>query len=189
MVFASNPVASVMRLAARPVGAQSRSSVPLAARIRKTALIIVVLPTPGPPVITTTLDFSASRMAVTWLSARLSPTCFSTQGSALSGSIEGHAHEFLRHLEQLLGERSQRLGWQSTVPLVHGLSERVGNSGSHAHHSGLLDAEFHGDGVRRLETNAADVAREPVRIFGHDLDRVGTVGLEDAHRARRTDTM
>jgi hypothetical protein len=47
VVFASNPLASVIRLAARPVGAQSRSSVPLAARIRKMALMIVVLPTPG----------------------------------------------------------------------------------------------------------------------------------------------
>ena len=46
IVLASKPVASVMRLAARPVGAHSRISVPLAARIRRMALTMVVLPTP-----------------------------------------------------------------------------------------------------------------------------------------------
>ena len=55
MVLASKPVASVMRLAARPVGAQSRSLAPFAARIPRIALTIVVLPTPGPPVMTRTL--------------------------------------------------------------------------------------------------------------------------------------
>ena len=89
MVLASNPVASVMRLAARPVGAQSRMSVPFAARMRRIALTMVVFPTPGPPVMTSTLDISASRIAVTWLSAKVSPMCFSTHGKALSGSIDG----------------------------------------------------------------------------------------------------
>ena len=90
IVLASKPVASVMRLAARPVGAHSRISVPFAARIRRMALTMVVLPTPGPPVITVTLDISARRTAATWLSARARPMCFSTQGKALSGSIQGH---------------------------------------------------------------------------------------------------
>jgi hypothetical protein len=89
MVLASKPVASVIRLAARPVGAHSKSSVPFAARIRRMALTIVVLPTPGPPVMTSTLDVSASRIAATWLSARARPICFSTHGRALSGSIQG----------------------------------------------------------------------------------------------------
>ena len=63
MVLASRPVASVMRLAARPVGAHSRSLTSLAARMRRIALTMVVLPTPGPPVMTSTLDASASRTA------------------------------------------------------------------------------------------------------------------------------
>jgi hypothetical protein len=45
----SNPVASFMRLAARPVGAQSMSPTPFAERMRRMALTRVVLPTPGPP--------------------------------------------------------------------------------------------------------------------------------------------
>src|SRR6266566_4962083 len=48
MVLASKPVASFMRLAARPVGAHSKSLMPFAARIRRMAFTSVVLPRPGP---------------------------------------------------------------------------------------------------------------------------------------------
>src|SRR6202040_2487735 len=89
VVLASKPVASVMRFAARPVGAHSRMLVPFAARMRKMALTMVVFPTPGPPVMTRTLDISASRIAATWLSASARPICFSTHGKALSGLIQG----------------------------------------------------------------------------------------------------
>ena len=50
---------------------------------------MVVLPTPGPPVITMTFEQSASRMASTWLRARVKPVFISTQGSALSASMSG----------------------------------------------------------------------------------------------------
>jgi hypothetical protein len=63
IVFASTLVASVMRLAARPVGAQSNRRTPLAARILRIELTIVVLPTPGPPVITRAFAISAKRIA------------------------------------------------------------------------------------------------------------------------------
>src|SRR5215471_568366 len=89
MGLASKPVASVMRLAARPVGAHSMSLTPLAARTRRMALTMVVLPTPGPPVITSAFDVSASRIAATWLLARASPMRPSTHGSAFCGSIQG----------------------------------------------------------------------------------------------------
>src|SRR6266852_2386443 len=56
MVLASNLVASVIRLAARPVGAHSDRLMPLAARMRRIELTMVVLPTPGPPVMTSTFD-------------------------------------------------------------------------------------------------------------------------------------
>ena len=88
MVLASNPVASVIRLAARPVGAQSSRFTPLAARMRRMALTMVVLPTPGPPVITRTFDSRASRMAAIWLSASDRPVLRSIHGSALSGSMD-----------------------------------------------------------------------------------------------------
>jgi hypothetical protein len=38
---------------------------------------------------TKTLDFNASRIAATWLSASTKPICFSAHGKALFGSIEG----------------------------------------------------------------------------------------------------
>jgi len=89
MVFASKPVVSVSRFAARPVGAQSRHFTPFARRIIRIEFTSVVLPTPGPPVITTTrLDrtvFSASR----WVGASALPVRRSHHASALSKSIGG----------------------------------------------------------------------------------------------------
>ena len=89
MVLAWNPVASVIRLAARPVGAQRRSFTPLAESTRRMDLTMVVFPTPGPPVMTSTLDIRARRIAVFWLSASCRPLRCSTHGRALSGSIHG----------------------------------------------------------------------------------------------------
>ena len=51
------------------------------------ALTMVVLPTPGPPVITRTFDNRASRMAAVWLSASDRPVLRSIHGIALSGSM------------------------------------------------------------------------------------------------------
>ena len=53
----------------------------------------------------------------------------------------------------------------------------------------FLDAELHRDGVGRLETNAADIARQPVGVLRHDLDGVGAIGLEDPYRPRRADAV
>src|SRR5271170_920847 len=58
-----NAVALLIRLAARPVGAQSKSFTPLPVRIRRIELTIVVFPTPGPPVITRAFAISARRIA------------------------------------------------------------------------------------------------------------------------------
>ena len=49
MVRAGQPVASLMRLAARPVGAHSSTS-PICRMMRMMRLMDVVLPVPGPPV-------------------------------------------------------------------------------------------------------------------------------------------
>ena len=103
--------------------------------------------------------------------------------------IERRADQLLRHLEQLLGERDQLVGRQAAMALVHGLGQRIGDAGAHPDHRGLLDAELHGDRVGGLEADAADVARQPVGVLGHDLDGVGAIGLEDPHRPRRADAM
>ena len=65
---------------------------------------MVVLPTPGPPVMTSTLDISASRMAATWLSARVRPVFCSTHGNALSGSMQGQGSVPLASRMQPLGD-------------------------------------------------------------------------------------
>ena len=52
MVFASRPLLSDRRFAARPVGAQSAIVTALAIRIFSRELTRVVFPTPGPPVMT-----------------------------------------------------------------------------------------------------------------------------------------
>ena len=66
MVFASRPVASLILLAALPVGAASRMSIPRRPKIVRIALMMVVFPVPGPPVMTMTLlftaDFTASNL-------------------------------------------------------------------------------------------------------------------------------
>ena len=89
IVFASKPVVSVSRFAARPVGAHSRHFTPLARRIIRMEFTSVVLPTPGPPVMTTTrfarTVFSASR----WLGASVLPVCCSHHATAFSKSIGG----------------------------------------------------------------------------------------------------
>jgi len=75
MVLASRPVLSLSRLAARPVGAARAMSIPLAPSTFRMALISVVLPTPGPPVITRTLESRARREPGT-------PTLVEAQGVA-----------------------------------------------------------------------------------------------------------
>jgi hypothetical protein len=50
---------------------------------------MVVLPTPGPPVITKTFDCRDRRMAARWLAANARPVFRSIHGSALSGSMGG----------------------------------------------------------------------------------------------------
>src|SRR6266849_5148300 len=90
MVFASRPVASLNRLAARPVGAQTATDTDFAATIVRMDLVSVVLPTPGPPVITMILLVSATATARRWLVANSTPSLPSTQGMALPASIVGH---------------------------------------------------------------------------------------------------
>ena len=75
------------------------------------------------------------------------------------------------------------------MALVHRLGQRVGYPGAHPDHRGLLDAELHRDRVGGLEADAADVARQPIGVLGHDLDGVGAVGLEDPHRPGGADAV
>jgi hypothetical protein len=73
--------------------------------------------------------------------------------------------QLLRHFEQLLGQRHQLVRRQPAMTLVHRLGERVGNPGANPNQGSLLDAELHGYCIGSLETNAANIAGEPVRVL------------------------
>ncbi len=89
IVFASTPVVSVRRFAARPVGAQRATATPFATSIFRIELTSVVLPTPGPPVMTRALLDPARRSASRWLAASVIAPRASSQGIARSTSISG----------------------------------------------------------------------------------------------------
>ena len=59
MVLASMPVASLIRLAALPVGAASKILMPAVFKAAMMPWVVVVLPVPGPPVRIITLDSTA----------------------------------------------------------------------------------------------------------------------------------
>ena len=76
MVRAGQPVASLMRLAARPVGAHSSTS-PRSRISRMMRLMEVVLPVPGPPVMMHTPSFTAASTASFWAACSATPSAAS----------------------------------------------------------------------------------------------------------------
>ena len=78
---------------------------------------------------------------------------------------------------------------QPAMAVVSRLLQGEGNSRAHPLRRFPRHAQLHGDGVGGPKADAANVAGEPIRVLGHDLDGVMAVGLEDAHRARRPDAM
>ena len=50
-----------------------------------------------------------------------------------------------------------------------------------------LYSEPDSDRVGSLEANPSDVPGQPIRVFGHDLNGIGAVSLEDPNRACRAD--
>ena len=75
------------------------------------------------------------------------------------------------------------------MTLIHRFGQSIGNPSAHADHRRPVDAEFYSDRIRRLESDAADVACESIRVLRHDLDGIGAVSLEDADRACGAHTM
>ena len=103
--------------------------------------------------------------------------------------IDCRLHQLSRGLEQF-GSPGQELTCREAAVAVRcRLEEREPDTGPEPDHRRLLDAEAHCQRVRSPEADAADVARELVRVFRHHPDRVGAVRLVDAHRARRADAV
>ena len=84
MVLASRAVLSDIFLAARPVGAASKICTLRLLSTTRMLLSSVVLPTPGPPVITITLDATAIASASFWVAPSEIPTCKKMIKSAVS---------------------------------------------------------------------------------------------------------
>jgi hypothetical protein len=73
------------------------------------------------------------------------------------------------------------------VAFVHCLRQRIRDTGANSDHRRLLNAKPNGGRVSRLEADSADVAGKPIRVFGHDLNSIGVVGLVDPNGTRRAD--
>ena len=103
--------------------------------------------------------------------------------------VQGRLNQLLGDFEQFSRERQQLVDWQPAVAFIHGFGEGVGNSRAHADHRRLLDAEFHGDGVRRLEADPANISGEAIGVLRHHLHGVGAIGLEDPDSPRGADAV
>src|SRR5207342_1915873 len=128
-----------MRLAARPVGAHNRISVPFAATIRRMALTMVVLPTPGPPVITVTLDIRADSNGrrntdfVDLPQPRVKCFCgrFPTQrlsrpgveGGGHGGDLLGAVHAQIGAFREVLTQQSIGVLVSAALPWALGIAE------------------------------------------------------------------
>ena len=75
------------------------------------------------------------------------------------------------------------------MTIVHRFGQRIRDAGTNPDHRRLLDAEPVGDRVSGLEADAADVAREPIGVLGHDLDGVGAIGLVNPNGTRGADAV
>src|SRR6185369_14108113 len=98
-------------------------------------------------------------------------------------------YKLFRDLQQPNGELNQFLLGQAAVSVVHRLSEGVRDPGADTHHRRPLDPEPEGDRIGGLEANTANVACEPIWVFGHHLNRIGAMGLIDPNSASRADTV
>ena len=81
----------------------------------------------------------------------------SKRGAASRGNIDSCSSE--RVVAWLLGARRV-----NRFPR-HRQSTVLAGLGANPNHRGFLDAELHGNRIGSLETNATNVAREPVRVL------------------------
>jgi len=102
---------------------------------------------------------------------------------------EGSPNGSLIDFEQRRRQLDQLLDGETAMTFVCRLLQGVGNSGPHPLRGLPRHAKLHGDGVGGPKADAANVARQPIRILGHDLNGVMAIGLEDAHGSGRADAV
>ena len=144
---------------------------------------MVVLPTPGSPVTTSTLLVRASRIASRWLSASVSSPRSSTQPTALPASIDGQGSFPPVILDQPIGDGP--LGAiEASKKRAIGLADPVGNHGAFR----PLEIEGGADQVGRgLEQALGEryqlLGRQPAIPFIHGLCKgERDAGPETDHR-------
>ena len=103
--------------------------------------------------------------------------------------VQRGADQLAGNLQEFGRERSQLFFRQAAVTLVHRFGQGIADARTDPDHRRLRDAEFHRDRVGGHETDAADVARETVRVLRHHLHGIGAVGPEYPHRPRRADAV
>ena len=103
--------------------------------------------------------------------------------------IERRPHKRFVDVEELGGEGDEIVDRKPAVTVVGRLLEGEGHTGAQPLRRFAGHAHFHGHRVGRAKADASDIAGEPIRILGHHLNGVVAIGLEDAHRARRSNTM
>ena len=75
------------------------------------------------------------------------------------------------------------------MTVVQRFGERIRNPGPDPDHGVFRNAKPGRDCVRRLEADAVNVFREPIRVFRHQLHGIVAIGLVDAHRTRGADAV
>ena len=103
--------------------------------------------------------------------------------------VQRGADQLAGNLQEFGRERSQLFFRQAAMTLVHRSGQRIADACTDPDHGRLRDPELHRDRVGGPEPDAADVAREAVRVLRHDLHRISAVGPEYPHRPRGADAV
>jgi len=108
-------------------------------------------------------------------------------GAVLDLKSEGRRDQLCRDLEEPLRQRHEFRFGETAMPFIHRLCKRDGNAGADADQRGLLAAEFGGNLVSGTKADAADVARQTVRVLRDQADSTGTVNLASGSALAPTD--
>ena len=95
----------------------------------------------------------------------------------------------IAHRQQLPGQPQQLRGGQPAMAFAARLQQGVVQPRPQANHGVGGDAQPGRNRIGGAEADAADIARQPVRVFRHHLHGVIPIRFEDAHRPRRSHPM
>ena len=103
--------------------------------------------------------------------------------------LQRRSDDGLVDFEELDRELNERLDGKPAMAFVGRLLQGEGDPGPNPLRRLAGHAHLHGDRVGGPKADAFNVAGEPIGILGHHLNGVMAIGLEDAHRPRRSDAV